>query len=334
MDFRKKPEEPKKQTLYTRKIDDSQADKLDDWLDKHLFAPYEVQYARFAYKSRDVNVVFYNSGKLVVQGKGTEDFVQFVLEPEIIGVFEFGYDDVTHPEWYEPHAGIDESGKGDLFGPLVSACVIADGDAVREWTKNGLKESKKVSSDNAAIKMAKMITKTPNVIAKVSYANMEKYNELYLKFGNLNKMLAWMHARAIENALAEQDKLSGRHVEWGMLDQFTKQPLVQRQLRVKNFTLKLQTKAESDPVVAAASIVARATYIYALRKLSKEFGEPLLKGAGAKVKEQAENIVKKFGGENLGKFAKLHFKTAFEAEGKEAPKRAPFVRGKKSPEEK
>ncbi len=302
--------EPKKKTLYTHPIDPSQMKKLEEWLNSHLWAPYKVNYAKFAYKNRDTNVVAYNSGKLVVQGKGTEDFVIFVLEPEIFQAAEFGYEEAHHPEWYEAHAGIDESGKGDLFGPLVSACVIADAEAVRKWQEDGLKESKKISSDKAALAMAKKIRDTKGVAVKVSYANMEKYNELYKRFGNLNKMLAWMHAKAIENALLE------RQVPWGMLDQFTKQPLVQKQLKadsVKNFELKMQTKAEEDPVVAAASIIARATYIFAMRKLSKEFGEDLMKGASAKTKEQAVAIVKKFGKEALPKFAKMHFKTAQEA---------------------
>ena len=108
-------DEPKKKTLHTKVLTDAQAEKLEAWLDKHLWAPYKVDYAKFAYKSRDVNVVVYTSGKLVVQGKGTEDFVAFVLEPEITGAFEMGYDEVLHPEWYELHAGIDESGKGDLL---------------------------------------------------------------------------------------------------------------------------------------------------------------------------------------------------------------------------
>lgn len=300
---------PKKKTLYTKTISPEQMKTLDKWLDRHVWAPYDVGHAAFAYKNKDTNVVAYKSGKLVVQGKGTEDFVTFVLEPEILGVAEFGYDEVTHPQWFEAHAGIDESGKGDLFGPLVSACVIADGDAVRQWQDQGLKESKKVSSDNAVLGMAKKIKDTEGVIVKVSYANMEKYNELYRRFGNLNKMLAWMHAKAIEGAIAE------RHVPWGMLDQFTKQPLVQRQLKLENFELRMETKAESDPVVAAASIMARATYIFAMKKLSKDFGEDLMKGSSAKTKEQAVKIIKKFGAEALPKFAKMHFKTAQEALG-------------------
>ena len=299
---------PKKKTLYTKVLTDEQADKLDTWLDKHLWAPFNVDYAKFAYKGPDVNVVAYTSGKLVIQGKGMEDFVHFVLEPEITGAFELGYDDVKHPEWYTAHAGVDESGKGDLFGPLVSACVVADGDAVREWVAADLKESKAVSSDAAVLSMAKKIKNTKGVVVKVSYANMEKYNALYIKVGrNLNKLLAWMHANAIKSALEE------RHVPWGMLDQFTKQPLVQKHLDIPGFELKMQTKAEADPVVAAASIIARATYIYAMQKLSTEFGGKLLKGSSDKVRAQAVEIVKKFGPEGLKRFAKLHFKTATEA---------------------
>ena len=75
----------------------------------------------------------------------------------------------------------------------------------------------------------------------------------------------------------------------------------------------MQTKAEEDPVVAAASIVARATYIYAMRKLNDESGLELKKGASASVREQAKEIVAKFGASELKRFAKLHFKTASEA---------------------
>ena len=77
--------EPKKKTLHTVTLTDEQAEKLDAWLDKHLWAPFDVNYAKFAYKDKFTNVVFYNSGKLVVQGKGTENFVQFVLEAQITG---------------------------------------------------------------------------------------------------------------------------------------------------------------------------------------------------------------------------------------------------------
>ena len=301
-------DQTKKRTTYIKELTPLQAEKLKDWLEKHMWTPRKIDYSLYAYNGPEVNLVVYTSGKAVIQGKGTESFVQFVLEPEITGLIEMSYEQLSHPEWFEAHAGIDESGKGDLFGPLVSACVIADGDAVRKWIDDDLRESKKVTSDAMVLEMARKIKATEGVVAKVSYASMEKYNALYIKFGsNLNKLLAWMHAQAIKSAYAV------RPVPWGMLDQFTKQPLVQKQLKLPEFNLKMQTKAESDPVVAAASIIARATYILQMRKLSEAFGEKLLKGTNAEVREQAVAIVKKFGADSLKKFAKIHFKTAAEA---------------------
>ena len=104
-----------------------------------------------------------------------------------------------------------------------------------------------------------------------------------------------------------------------MLDQFTKQPLVQNYVKEKNFELRMRTKAESDPVVAAASIVARATWLQQMKKLEGLAGEKLPKGSGVQAKEKAKLIYEKFGEERLKEFCKLHFKTAYEAMGKKAP---------------
>jgi ribonuclease HIII len=139
---------------------------------------------------------------------------------------------------------------------------------------------------------------------------MAKYNELMLKpQANLNRLLAWQHAIALEKALQK------KWVPRGLLDQFTKQPLVQKELArrgVARFTLDMRTKAESDPVVAAASIVARAEYVRIMHSLSREFGEKLQKGAGAQAKAQAAHILEKLGAAALGRFAKLHFRTSYE----------------------
>jgi len=299
---------PPKKSLYTIKLEPEQIQKLGQWMEHRLWAPFSVDHAVYAYKGDDVNVVAYKSGKVVIQGKKTEDFVTYVLEGEITGQPEMGYEEVHHPEWFEPHAGVDESGKGDLFGPLVSACVIADGDHVREWMDKGLRESKRVSGDNAVLALEKIIRGTKGVVIKSTWAGMRKYNELHGRFGyNVNKLLAWMHATSV------MDALKVRPVEWGMLDQFSKQPLTQRQLRdVGDFELKMQTKAEEDPVVAAASIVARAEYIRQMHKLEEKAGMKLSKGASALVKEQGRAIVEKFGADALGDYAKMHFRTAAE----------------------
>lgn len=307
-------EGPKKKTLYTLTLTEEQIAKLKKWCDRQLWEHYDVDYAHFGFKGDKVNVVAYKSGKVVIQGKKTEDFVTFVIEAEITHDPRMGYEEAHHPEWFEAHAGMDESGKGDLFGPLVTTCVIADAGVARTWIDEGLKDSKRITSDLAILTLEKKILRTEGVVVKTMFAGMEKYNELYHKFdSNLNKLLGWMHAKSLEEAFAK------KQVPWGMLDQFSKKDLVSPHFKDEHFELRMQTKAEADPIVAAASIVARAAYIKQMRKLSEVLGEPLLKGASAKVKAQGKRIVEKLGPEALGKFAKLHFKTAYEILGKPVP---------------
>ena len=86
----------------------------------------EVPYARISGAKKDVNVTLYLSGKLVVQGKGTREFIEFVLEPEIIGQASLGYEAVLDPTLLDPRIGVDESGKGDFFGPLCVAAVYVN----------------------------------------------------------------------------------------------------------------------------------------------------------------------------------------------------------------
>lgn len=302
---------PKKISSYTVKLDDVQMEKLKAICEARNWEPFEVAYTRFAFKADHLklNVSAYTSGKVVIAGKGTEDFVRDTIEPEVTGQAKLGYDDVLHPDWFEPHAGLDESGKGDFFGPVIAATVIADRYAIELWIKAGVKDSKKIA-ESQIIKLDKLIRDTPGVSVRTCFSGMPKYNQMMARPGqNLNRLLAWLHATALTDALER------KRVPWGLLDQFTEQPLVQRELarkEVKDFELRMRTKAEEDPVVAAASVVARAEYVRQMHELSKKFGGPLQKGAGPLVKQQANEIIQKFGARALGDFAKLHFRTAYE----------------------
>lgn len=302
---------PKKISSYTVKLDDAQMDALRKILEARGWTPFEVGYTRFAFKADHLkcNVSAYTSGKVVIAGKGTEDFVRDVLEPEVTGAAKLGYDDVLHPDWFESHAGMDESGKGDFFGPVVAATVIADKAAIEGWIKAGVKDSKRIA-EMQIFKLEELIRGTPGVAVRAFFLQMPKYNELMAKpTANLNRLLAWQHATALKDALAEKP------VPWGLLDQFSEQPLTQRELArkgVEHFDLRMRTKAEEDPVVAAASVVARAEFQRQMVVLSRRFGAKLQKGAGPLVKEQAKEIIAKFGARELGSFAKLHFRTAYE----------------------
>ncbi len=302
-------EKPKKLSTYTLKLDDAQMETLRGLLSGRGWEPFDVAYARYAFRGSDCNVTAYESGKLVVAGKGTEEFVTMTLEPYVTMAPKLGYDDVLHPDWFELHAGLDESGKGDFFGPVVAATVIADRTAIEGWIKAGVKDSKKIA-ESQILALDKLIRATHGVAVATCLCGMPKYNLIMSRpRANLNRLLAWQHATALTQAL------SVKRAPRGLLDQFTKQPLVQRELAkmgVSGFDLQMRTKAEEDPVVAAASVVARAEYVRQMVALSRKFGGPLQKGAGPLVKDQALQIIERFGARQLGEFAKLHFRTAYE----------------------
>jgi len=302
-------EEPKKITTYTIKLDDAQMDRLRTAIAAKSWEEVGVPHARFAFKGPKVNVTAYTSGKVVVAGKDTEDFVQNVIEAEVTGAPKLGYDEVLHPDWYEPHAGLDESGKGDLFGPVVAATVIAGKDAVLAWQAAGVRDSKAVV-DTQILKLDELIRATPGVVVETRYLGMGEYNRVMARpYASLNRLLAQHHADALDAALKK------KWVPRGLLDQFSKEPLVQRALKklgLERFQLAMRPKAEEDPVVAAASIVARAEFVRLMRSLSREFGDQLQKGAGAPAKAQARVLIDKFGARALGRFAKLHFRTCYE----------------------
>jgi ribonuclease HIII len=217
---------------------------------------------------------------------------------------------------YAPHFGIDESGKGDLFGPLVVAGVYVDEGKAERLLAAGVRDSKTITSDKKIGELADEIGKAVGPGLEVVTIGPERYSELYRKFGNLNRMLAWAHGKVIAN-------LHGRLPDCprALSDQFGDPRLVEGELRRQGVEIKLEqrTKAESDIAVAAASVLARAEFVRQLAKLSMEAGTQLAKGSGAGVKKQAEEIFQKSGREKLAKLCKTHFRTFAEVVGDPVP---------------
>ncbi len=200
----------------------------------------------------------------------------------------------------EGHIGVDESGKGDYFGPLVIAACYVGPEHLAEL--EGVKDSKKLT-DPVALRLADQIKRyCPHNVIAIGPA---KYNELYEKFRNLNRLLAWGHARAIENVLEQHP------AKLVISDQFADPAGLKRQLFEKGRSIELQSvvRAEADIAVAAASVLARAEFLRKLKYLSSDIGMDLPKGASQAVVDAAKRLVKKSGSEALGKVAKLHFKT-------------------------
>src|SRR5437899_11079488 len=105
---------------------------------------------------------------------------------------------------FEPHFGVDESGKGDFFGPLVIAGAYVDRGIARKLLDAGVVDSKRIGSDAGIRALADAIRKESLGLADTVLIGPAKYNELYEKFGNLNRLLGWGHARVIENLLARK----------------------------------------------------------------------------------------------------------------------------------
>ena len=196
--------------------------------------------------------------------------------------------------------GVDESGKGDYFGPLVIAACYVGPEHYAEL--EGVMDSKKLT-DPKALQLDTVIRRTCpfSVIA----INPPKYNELYAKIGNLNKLLEWGHARAIENVLEIQA------CDLVISDQFANPAGLRRALMEKGRAVQLESRvrAEADLAVAAASVLARSEFLRRLRGLGHDIGMNLPKGAGPVVDDTARALVRRSGSGILSTVAKMHFKT-------------------------
>jgi len=313
-------------TVYTSKINAGQAAMLKTWLQAHGYRFREVPYAQFAAERDKTNVVFYESGKLVVQGKGTQEFVEFVLEPEILKEARLGYEAVLNPELLVPRVGVDESGKGDFFGPLCIAGAYVNEKVVREWKDAGIRDSKNIGSDKRIKELAELIRKTPGCVTTVVPIGNEAYNRLYAKLRSVNAILAWGHSRVIENLMLQRHRMYPPPVR-AISDQFAHdKATVARALMSLGREIELvqRHKAEADLAVAAASILARDEFVTRLGQMEKNYDLALPKGASAAVDAAAKEFLAKHGAENLPKVAKMHFRTALRAQGLPEPPKRPW----------
>lgn len=275
-------------------------------------------YADFCFEGAGVNVAYYpKKGKLMVQGKGADEFMEFVMliDPRS-GISAATRKPATIAAKAEksmltqldcsPHFGVDESGKGDYFGPLVIAGVYSDERTAEALVKLGCQDSKAIPDDRRIAAIAAKVMALPGVAYEVVCIGPTRYNELYSEFGNLNRLLAWGHARVIA-ALHEKVPSCPR----ALSDQFANEWVLRMALKKRNVPVHLdqRTKGESDVAVAAASILARARFVKWLREASVASGCELPLGCSPHVTKAARNFVAVHGEGRLCDVAKLHFKT-------------------------
>jgi len=267
--------------------------------------PYGVQY-KFAKNDLEIPVNIYYSNKKgisTVIGGSPKNKLRFLLED----LLNKNSDETFRGHNWKIWAGTDESGKGDFFGPLVVCGFISTEKVKKELLQFGVKDSK-LLKDAEIERIAKLLYKRYRDYLEVIVLRPIKYNELYEKFREqgkkLNEMLAWMHGRIILNLKKKHD------FEGVVVDKFAgDKTLVSSLKQLKNIELRNQIRAENDPAVAAASIIARYQFLEGLKGSSLKFGISFPKGAGKNVLKIGKEFVERFGKEKLKEVAKIHFQT-------------------------
>jgi ribonuclease HIII len=278
--------------------------------------PYEAWRARW----RQATVILYESGKLVISGPAPafEDLRAIVESVPGVAVRTknpakpnpsppLG---TTVPE-QEPHIGTDEAGKGDFFGPLVTAGVYVDAKSAEILRVLGVRDSKTIQ-DGALRALAGQIRQVSAARAAITVVAPRRYNELYKQMRsegkNLNTLLAWSHTRVIEDLIK-----AGVRPKFILSDQFGDKRYIEQRLlaetRQSGIPLIQMPRAEADVAVAAASILARDAFLGWLERTSKALGVTLPKGASLQVIETAKLLVQRSGLESLNEYAKTSFKT-------------------------
>ena len=315
---------------YTYELTNDQQEILLGIMVNGNYRRREVPYSLWSIEGDRFNATLYakekhGKRKLCVQGAKAEDFVLFVLEPNVLGAATLGYETVLDPAKLAPHGGSDESGKGDYFGPLVVCCAYVDEEISRAidgftyFTRNDRREKLEVKdckqmSDAQVLAAGRQLRALlgPDGYAVVKLGPAA-YNRLYAKMKNINRMLAWAHGTAIEELLEKK-----RNVGRVVVDQFAPtEATIRRALKTrgKAATIEQRHRAESDLAVAIASVIARELFLRAIMDMTEE-----VFGAGAerkvpagssdpRVRELAEEMVRKNGPVWLMNHCKAHFQT-------------------------
>lgn len=202
--------------------------------------------------------------------------------------------------WSEDHCGTDESGKGDYFGPLVIAGVYLPMSAVNTVKRWGVRDSK-LLTDRKTVSLARIIEN--HLITRRCILSPPDYNIQYKKFNNLNKMLAYGHAKVVEKLFKDTGCKRILIDKFDLTHQTSDYLSTPHQLEIREIP-----KGERDLAVACASVIARASFLKSIGILQERHGYPFAKGASAEVKRQAAELTTLFGADKMTTFAKLHFR--------------------------
>ena len=282
--------------------------------------PYESWRVKLSDGTSQATAIMYQSGKLVISGHAPAfdqavaivDAVGKPLAPKRSTARPPTPAPADVPSESEPHIGTDEAGKGDFFGPLVTAGVYVDERTAKLLRTLGVRDSKLVG-DRELRELANNIRDVVEDDKRaVIILAPKRYNELYKQMRsegkNLNTLLAWAHTRVIEDLIGH-----GLRPNFILSDQFGDKRYIESRLmvdtRLSGVPVLQMHRAEADVAVAAASILARDAFLGWLAQAGKRLGLTVPKGASPKVIETGKLLVSRMGADGLKDYAKVSFKT-------------------------
>ncbi|NLH93988.1 MAG: ribonuclease HIII [Candidatus Cloacimonetes bacterium] len=211
---------------------------------------------------------------------------------------------------WERWIGSDECGKGDYFGALVVAAFALDAEKVDEIRSLGVLDSKKLTDIQVRDIAHNLYSRFPERIACIVIKPL-RYNEIMAdrqsRGENLNDLLAWQHGTAIMELLVRIPLVQGV-----LVDQFSLHKKVSKYLKNKEIGIPVEErpKAEADPAVAAASIIARYQFLQSRQAMDRHYKMSFPLGSGKNVLPPAKAFADKYGWDRLAEVAKLHFVTS------------------------
>lgn len=270
--------------------------------------------AIFRAKTDYATITAYQSGKVLFQGKEPHlesEKWQSQLKSEQKGLFASPHNENGY---YPPkslfvnnHIGSDESGTGDYFGPITTCAVFIQKEQIETLKSIGVQDSKVIRDDKIHL-IAKELVQLPIPYSLMILRN-PKYNMLQNQGWTQGKMKAMLHYHTIQKLL---QKINQKSNEGIIIDQFCTPAIFKKYLQSEHVSIPektyFMTKAESYSIaVAAASIIARASFLKEMEQLSEEVGVTLIKGASKKVDKLIAQLIQTKGRDILQNIAKVHF---------------------------
>lgn len=289
------------------KVSANQLKKMENYYQKNKLSR-QVPHSTFGAKIDGCTITAYKSGKVLFQGKNAAAEASKWTDETIVKPKKVDSHSYEPPNNIQDLAviGSDEVGTGDYFGPMTVAAAFVSPENYDQLKSWGVKDSKNLSDEKMRY-LAKEIVKI--IPYSLLVLKNEKYNGLQAQGYTQTKMKAMLHQQALHKTTG---KIDNKYLDGYLVDQFTPPAqyfnMLSGQKNVIKNDIYFATKGESVHMsVACASIIARASFLKEMDRLSEIAGTELPKGAGPGVDEAAAKLIQSRGWEILDQIAKKHF---------------------------